>query len=449
MEIIRAGTNFDFMGRRSTFLALSFGLLFLSALSLAVFGFNRGIDFKGGTKVIVAFKKSASVDRTELRSKLNHLVSETVGSSDAGQIEVQDFDTGGAIEEVPRQHFMLLTELTTLVTPEQKQKIAQTLVQTFGEGTRVEIAAEGEDRFYLTLPQKAKVNETYAKLRDTFKALNFPQIQTMSEVERAKDVDFFKSINLEIEEGGEEAAAAVLATEETFKKQKVADLENVEDTVYTITIEELKAKLDVFFASEYKDAFVQVESATIVSPAVAEDLLNQGLLALLYACIGITIYIALRFDIRYAPGALIALIHDVVITAGAFSVAQIKFTMPIVAALLTIAGYSINDTIVVFDRIRENISKHKGVALRILVNHAINETLSRTILVSLTVFLTVVAIFVLGGGQIRDFAFAMIIGVIVGTYSSVFIASPFFLMLDEYFDKKRAEARETSVAARI
>ena len=132
-------------------------------------------------------------------------------------------------------------------------------------------------------------------------------------------------------------------------------------------------------------------------------------------------------NLRYAMGAIVALIHDVTITVGLFALFDKEFTLPIIAALLTIIGYSLNDTIIVFDRIRENLRKYHREPLTTIINKSINETLSRTILTSLTTLVVVVALFVLGGGIIHDFAFALIIGVAVGTYSSIYVASPILL----------------------
>jgi preprotein translocase subunit SecF len=126
-------------------------------------------------------------------------------------------------------------------------------------------------------------------------------------------------------------------------------------------------------------------------------------------------------------GAIVALMHDVIITVGLFSIFDKEFTLPIIAALLTIIGYSLNDTIIIFDRIRENTRKHHKKPLGFIINRSINETLSRTILTSLTTLIVVVTLFVLGGGIIHDFAFALIIGVLIGTYSSIYVASPILL----------------------
>ncbi len=218
---------------------------------------------------------------------------------------------------------------------------------------------------------------------------------------------------------------------------------------------------------------VEIRRVEMVGPQVGKDLREKALFAIFYALLFITIYISGRFELKwilsgvvaaaligavylfnlfdvsipfligaalmvtlvvfwflelkYAMGAIVALMHDVLITIGIFSVFDKEFTLPIIAALLTIVGYSLNDTIIVFDRIRENLRKFHKKPLSFVVNRAINETLSRTILTSLTTLMVVVALFILGGGIIHDFAFALIIGILVGTYSSVYVASPILL----------------------
>ena len=231
---------------------------------------------------------------------------------------------------------------------------------------------------------------------------------------------------------------------------------------------------------------VVVERVEMVGPQVGADLREKALLALFYALLFITIYISGRFELKwvlsgamaavligavyvfglfnvsipllivvalvvalimywqlrlkFAMGAIIALMHDVFITIGIFSVFDIEFSLPIVAALLTIIGYSLNDTIVVFDRIRENIKKYARKPLETVINQSINETLSRTIMTSVTTLIVLLCLFFLGGAIIHDFAFAMIIGVIVGTYSSIYVSSPALLWLQEAPGKGAAEA---------
>lgn len=234
------------------------------------------------------------------------------------------------------------------------------------------------------------------------------------------------------------------------------------------------------FASEIKKGLeaatgseVEIRRVEMVGPQVGEDLRAKALFAMFYALLFITIYISGRFELKwiisgvvaaaligavyvsnifnvsipfliaaalivslvlfwflelkYAMGAIVALIHDVIITVGIFSIFGKEFTLPVIAALLTIIGYSLNDTIIVFDRIRENLRKHHKQPLSFVINRSINETLSRTILTSLTTLIVVVALFILGGGIIHDFAFALMIGIVVGTYSSIYVASPILL----------------------
>ncbi|MBW1693268.1 MAG: protein translocase subunit SecF [Deltaproteobacteria bacterium] len=218
---------------------------------------------------------------------------------------------------------------------------------------------------------------------------------------------------------------------------------------------------------------VEIRRVEMVGPQVGKDLREKALFAMFYALLFITIYISWRFELKliasgvmagalmsavyslsffnvsipfliavaliitillfwflelkYAMGAIVALIHDVTITVGLFSIFDKEFTLPIIAALLTIIGYSLNDTIIVFDRIRENLKKYHKNPLDFVINRSINETLSRTILTSVTTLAVVVALFVLGGGIIHDFAFAMIVGIFIGTYSSIYVASPILL----------------------
>mgnify|MGYP000336126313 FL=1 len=225
--------------------------------------------------------------------------------------------------------------------------------------------------------------------------------------------------------------------------------------------------------SETTGAAVEIRRVEMVGPQVGKDLREKALKAMFYALLFITVYISGRFELqwlksavlavaligavyafgllgvsipfliliallvtlalfwflnlRYAMGAIVALIHDVTITVGVFSLFNKEFTLPIIAALLTIIGYSLNDTIIVFDRIRENSKKLHKNPLASIINRSINETLSRTLLTSLTTLVVVITLFILGGGIIHDFAFALLVGVLIGTYSSIYVASPILL----------------------
>jgi preprotein translocase subunit SecF len=194
----------------------------------------------------------------------------------------------------------------------------------------------------------------------------------------------------------------------------------------------------------YGEGMVDLRRVEMVGPQVGKDLREKGILSLVYAMIGILIYISWRFELRFAIGAIVALLHDVLITIGAFSITGREIDLPIIAAFLAIIGYSLNDTIIVYDRIRENYGKHQKKGFSAVVNHSINETLSRTILTSGTTLLVVLALFIFGGGVIHNFAFAMLVGILVGTYSSIFVASPVLIFWDDYRSKgqKKAVAEE-------
>ena len=177
------------------------------------------------------------------------------------------------------------------------------------------------------------------------------------------------------------------------------------------------------------DCTVQMRRVEFVGPQVGGELTEKGGLAMLYALIGILAYVAWRFEWRFALGAVIALVHDVVVTVGIFSLLGLEFSLPVLAAVLAVIGYSLNDTIVVFDRIRENFRKMRKGTIVEIMNTAINQTLRRTLLTSLTTLLVVVTLILLGGEIIKGFAVALFIGILVGTYSSVFVASPVVLSL--------------------
>ena len=177
------------------------------------------------------------------------------------------------------------------------------------------------------------------------------------------------------------------------------------------------------------DCTVQMRRVEFVGPQVGGELTEKGGLAMLYALLGILAYVAWRFEWRFALGAVIALVHDVVVTVGIFSLLGLEFSLPVLAAVLAVIGYSLNDTIVVFDRIRENFRKMRKGTIVEIMNSAINQTLRRTLLTSLTTLLVVVTLILLGGEIIKGFAVALFIGILVGTYSSIFVASPVVLGL--------------------
>ena len=206
--------------------------------------------------------------------------------------------------------------------------------------------------------------------------------------------------------------------------------------------------LNAKMKSQFGDDKVTVMSSEEVGPKVGNDLRKKGFMAVILSSLLILVYIGFRFDFLFSPGAIVALVHDIVISVGFFAYFGKEFNLPILAALLTILGYSINDTIVIYDRIRENIGRlPKHTPAVDVVNISVTETLRRTLVTSLTVLFVVVTLFYLGGGVLHDFAFCLIIGTIFGTYSSIFIASPVYVFLQKLFPSKGIKVEEPVQAA--
>lgn len=199
-------------------------------------------------------------------------------------------------------------------------------------------------------------------------------------------------------------------------------------------IQDFKQKLNDLIATTPEYAGAQIQRIDYIGPKIGKELIQKAILSILLACVGILIYLVFRFELGFAIGAVIALFHDTIITLGAISIADKEFTLAIVAALLTVIGYSVNDTIVIFDRIRENMAKSLQKNFGTIVNEGVSQTLSRTILTGVTVFIVLIPLFFLGGAVIHDFAFTLIVGVLVGTYSSIFVASAFVV----YWRKRKS-----------
>jgi len=209
--------------------------------------------------------------------------------------------------------------------------------------------------------------------------------------------------------------------------QHVAMLRIAPQEGYEAVTPEVIAQVEA--ALQAVDPAITFPSVESVGPKVSNELIWKALLAVFAGSAGIWIYVWLRFEWQFAVGCVAALIHDVVVTVGVFSIFQLKFDLTIVAALLTILGYSVNDTVVIFDRLRENLQKYKQMPLRDLMNLTTNETLSRTIMTATTTFLALTALIIFGGDVIRGFVFAMLFGVVIGTYSTLYVAKNIVLML--------------------
>ena len=226
---------------------------------------------------------------------------------------------------------------------------------------------------------------------------------------------------LRVQEFGEKGANEYLIT----MKKTTEELEGLSEKVKSI----LKQK--------FGPDSLEVRRVEMVGPKVGKDLRRKGMFAVTFSLLGMLIYIWWRFELRFGVGAILCLIHDVCITLGALSLTNKPIDLPIIAALLTVVGYSVNDTIIISDRIRENLKKMIRGRLRDIVNKSINQTLSRTCITAGTTLMVIIALFFLGGEVIHDFAFTILVGICIGTYSSIFIASPLLIVWERLFPKKR------------
>jgi preprotein translocase subunit SecF len=211
--------------------------------------------------------------------------------------------------------------------------------------------------------------------------------------------------------------------------------------VSDLNLNEVTQKLTTLLTEQYREQSPEIRKTDIVGPKAGKELRNSGFQAMFWALLAIMIYVGLRFDFKYSPGAIVALFHDVTIIIGIFSLTGKEFTLQIVAALLAVIGYSVNDTVVVYDRVREHEEKYSGIGLVDHINNALNETLSRTILTSCTTLFVSLAMLFFGGTVIHDFFFSISLGVAIGTYSSIFVAAPATLVMDKYFGEKEEQGK--------
>ena len=257
----------------------------------------------------------------------------------------------------------------------------------------------------------------------TLVAVNFTKPVDINEIRSSlssvlidgQNFDFSKE---EIKHFGDESNIAI----------RIASIENEPPRFANRVSESLASIYPDLLPSEKSDFILSIDK---VGPKVGAELSSDAVLAILYALGFILIYISIRFEFKYAIGAIAALTHDVLITLGVFSILGYEISLAVIAAFLTIVGYSLNDTIVIFDRVRENVKSLKGSSMESVINQSINDSLSRTIVTSLTTFLVVLILFLVGGEVIHTFSFAMIVGVVIGTYSSIFVASPIVIKMDK------------------
>ena len=381
MELFK-NTNFDFLGNKWPFIGLSLVLTAAGLISIGMKGMRYGIDFKGGAQMWLRFSQEPPVQkiRSALESKM------------PGDIVVQQ--VSGKPEVLIDTEIKDEKELNA-----NRQQIEETLRGMFGDsGGKIDL-------------NNASAGELADRIRGPLQQAAVP----LSEQD-------LQDLSTEIS---------------TYRKDHGGILRSVDELsgvkgVTPKVIEVLKANVAL--------GPFTILSTEVVGPKIGAELRQQAVLATLYALAGMLVYIAFRFEWIYGVAAVVAVFHDTIITIGLFSLFNKPISLTVVAALLTLVGYSMNDTIVVFDRIRENLKLSRRDSLVNIINLSINQTLSRTVLTSGLTLLTALALWMFGGDVLNGFSFALVMGILVGTYSSVFVASPILVFWQNFRGKGKPAA---------
>lgn len=431
MEFIKPGIRIDFIGRRNIAFVFSVFMIIATAIMLIWrSGPNYGVDFSGGVLMQVMLDQKRSP--AEIKGALQPV--------DLQDSIIQEFG------EIIKYEYVITPGVLPTDWIEMSNKITNDLTAKFGDSIKVNLLQD----------------EKNTGKKKSFRILMDQKVEISGIVEALKTAQIAEN---DIEEIGE------MREYEYLIRVRKTDIE----------LAGLSGKVSGSLISEFGPG-LEMRRVEMVGPKVGKDLRQKALFAIFYAILFIAIYISGRFELKwlmsiimalslafvvyifssfgvpviwlilvalmvtlglccflklkFALGAIVALIHDVTITVGMFALTDREISLSIIAAFLTIVGYSLNDTIIVFDRIRENLKRFRRRPFEEILNMSINETLSRTILTSTTTLIVILALFILGGGVIHDFAFAMLVGVIVGTYSSVFVASPVLLIWEGKFTKR-------------
>ncbi len=374
IEFFKPGVYFDFMGKARLFAMVSLVLTVGSIASLATRGLNFGLDFAGGYEIQVKLEKPATEE-----------------------------------------------EIKAVIAP---LGIEGALVQRLGD-------QDGKE-FLIMIGQQGTLDTTQqTALKADFTALagGLDKLHTWSMAESGE------TMRAGFEDPITEEQVREVLTARTLRVRAVTVGERRDHPTYTIELYSMGGLVQEALGEKMGVSPSNI-SVEFVGPQVGAQLRNQGIMAVLMALGFLMLYIAVRFDFYFAPGAIVATLHDIIVVLGVFSVFQIHFSLAGVAGMLTLIGYSLNDTVVVYDRIRENLARLRGRELRHLVSSSISETLSRTILTSVCTMFVVIALIVWGGRSLLDFSMCLLVGTIVGTYSSIALASPTYVLLREHYDRR-------------
>ncbi len=366
MQLVKPGTKFDFVGKRRVAGLFSALLVVVSIALFFVVGPNWGIDFTGGTEIHLKFEQPTEIG--ELRGALAE-----IGLS---QDAVQQINADEDYEYIVR------IREATFGADEMQAEVEQAFADRFGADWVL------ESRFDV---------QVGARMTIEYKEPQIPLRTIMGAVEGL---------------------------------QGVSVAESPDDRTFYVKLQGLSGKIQDQIAGSLTGKDFKVMAVDTVGPKVGGDLRRASFIAMIATLGLVLVYIGFRFDLGFAPGAILALFHDVTITMGLFIVFQREVNTPMIGALLTIIGYSLNDTIVIYDRIRENMQRYRRSDMEGLINDSINETLARTLATSITTLMAVAAFLFLGGPTIQTFALAMMIGVVVGTYSTMYVATPMILVME-------------------
>ncbi len=402
MEFFKPGRRWDFMRQRVFWIPFSLLMILGATISLFVPGLNYGTDFRGGTEVEVGLTKPTEVK--DVRKAL-----EEIGFHAPEVLQVTDLKNPN--------HFLIRVAEVTAIDEPAKEKLKQAFCLS-------------DD------PAKPPANEAAcppnARATEVKFSLGGDKIHTRYETE--PDLAKIKAQVTSVPGVTMRASATNPQITNPRDHRVEIQLQSKGDQL----IAGLRDKLG---ADTVPEQALRIEW---VGPKAGKQLRDSARNAVSIAIVFIMLYVAFRFDMRFAPGVVLASVHDAMFIVGAFALLQKEFTLSTIAAILTIVGYSMNDTIVVFDRIRENLSKHRGKSFYDIINLSVSETISRTILTSGATMLSVLAFFIWGTGVIKDFAFAMVVGILAGTYSSIYVAAPITEYFDRHFRTKKPSKKRAS-----
>lgn len=427
IEIFR-NTKYDFLGKKKIFIGLSW-LLILAGVGSVVWRladgnpntqpFNLGVDFVGGTLANVKFNSTPDLGR--LRAAL---VQQGI---EGGKIVLQP--VGDEIGQAPKNEVLIrLPNLLDVIRQEGQSATAAKATDDADIGKQKILAA------------LATFNPPDSELKTDLNALGLDDLK--ANLLRVDPLELLESgAAATADQRYGEIAERIIDYRETQRGGLIGDLSEVKN------LSGIEPKLAASLDETFFTGAAAIKSADAVSPQVGADLRNRAIYVTILACIGMLVYVAFRFKSwGFGIGAVIAVVHDVFVTLGFFSVMQWEINLTVIAALLTLVGYSMNDTIVIFDRVREMMRLRRRDSLETLANEALNQTLSRTVMTSGLTFLTVVALLVFGGQVLRSFSWTLFVGILIGTYSSIYIASPFMIWWEGWRGRKRTPAAAAATA---